>query len=186
MKALRDRHGTTIFGVGAFILPGPPLCTLRPRDSSRPPPRGFTLLELTIVLLIAAVTTAVAAAVFSSYLARSSARRAAQVFQRDLTLARSSAMRARERVTIRFDEDSLFYTLTSATGRQYAERRFGPTWDLNLDAIDLDMQGDTVAFDSRGVADLTDQATREAVFGAGVNEYVVTFNARGSSRVAAR
>jgi prepilin-type N-terminal cleavage/methylation domain-containing protein len=162
------------------------LCTLRPTRSSQLSPQGFTLLELTIVLVIAALTMAVAASVFSSYQARTSARRAAQVFQRDLTLARSSAMRARDAVTVLFDEDSLLYSVASQGGRTYMTRHFGPTWDLNLTEIDLDIPGDSVVFNSRGVADLRHRSTREAVFAAGETEYVVTFNAMGASRLEQR
>lgn len=148
-------------------------------------PAGFSLVEITIVLVIGAVMLTLAASTFSSYQSRSSARRAAQVFSRDLTLARSSARRTREPVVVRFYESSLWYTVTTGSGRELARRRFGGGGDLRLSAIDLEITGDSVAFDESGVAEL-DSATGIASFTAGTTAWEVEFNALGASRLAER
>lgn len=149
---------------------------------------GFTLLELTIVLILAGVTLGFAGLTFSGYFQRSSALRTAQVFARDLTLARSSAIRARESVVIRFFESSRWYQIVAIpSGTELARRRFGVNADVDLSAIDLRFVGDTVVFSSRGVADLStiqgSGSLGEARFKAGATQYSVFFNSMGASKV---
>lgn len=152
---------------------------------------GFTLLELTIVLILAGLTLGFAALSFGSYFQRSSARRAAQVFARDLTLARSSAMRAQEAVVIRFFESSRWYQVVALdSGTELVRRRFGVNADVDLSAIDLLFRGDTVVFNSRGIADLSNiqggGTLGEAEFESGTVTYGVSFNSMGASSVEER
>lgn len=153
--------------------------------------RGFTLLELTIVLLLAGLTLGFAGLTFSGYFQRSSARRAAQVFARDVALARSAALRSRENVVIRFYEDSRWYQVATAESEtELVRRRFGVNADVALTAIDLRFRGDTVVISSRGIADLSGilggGSLGEARFAAGATEYSVFFNSMGASKVEER
>jgi prepilin-type N-terminal cleavage/methylation domain-containing protein len=145
---------------------------------------GFTLLEMTVVLIIGGVLMGMAALTFGDVNTRGSARRAAQVFSRDLALARSAAVRGRETVVIRFKEtaDSLRYTVTTASGRQLARREFNADDDVNLSAIAIGETGDSVVFSNRGIATLG-AATGTATFRAGATTYQVTFNGMGASKV---
>lgn len=152
---------------------------------------GFTLLEIVVVLILAGLTLGFAGLTFSGYFERSSARLAAQVFARDLALARSSAVRARERVVIRFFESSRWYQVVALeSGTEIVRRRFGVNADVNLSTIDLVFRGDTVVFDSRGVADLStirgSGTLGEARFAAGAIAYTVYFNSMGASKVEER
>jgi prepilin-type N-terminal cleavage/methylation domain-containing protein len=146
--------------------------------------QGFTILEITVVLAIAAVMLGISGLYMTGYLTRSSARRAAQVFSRDLAQARSFATRSREGVTIRFVEDSLSYRVESDGGRLLAWRRFQPQDEVTLSELDLELDGDTLRFDPRGLASLPGLGA--AVFSAGANRYEVRFNGTGTSRVEAR
>jgi prepilin-type N-terminal cleavage/methylation domain-containing protein len=152
--------------------------------SPRPADRrlGFTLLEMAVVLVIGAILVSMATLTFSSVNSRQSARRAAQVFSRDVALARSMAVRGRERVVIRFDETDLWYEVETASGRQVAIRRFGPDQDVNLSDIDLTTTGDSLSFSNRGIATLA-ASVDTATFSVGTVTYVVTFNGMGASRV---
>lgn len=150
---------------------------------------GFTLLELAVVLVLAGLVLGSAGLTFSDYFERSSASRAAQVFARDLTLARSSAVRAREAVVIRFFESSRWYqVVVQASGTELVRRRFGVNADVDLSVIDLVFQGDTVVFNSRGVADMSGivGSLGEARFASGTRAYSVYFNSLGASKVEER
>lgn len=153
--------------------------------------RGFTLLELLIVVVLAGVTLGFAGLTFSGYFQRSSARRAAQVFARDLTLARSTAVRAREKVVLRFYPSTRWYQIvTQASGTEIVRRRFGVNADIDLSEIDLRFRGDTMVFNMRGVIDFANQENTGslglATFTAGTTEYGVSFNTMGASKVEER
>lgn len=152
--------------------------------------RGFTLLELLVVVFLAGMVMAFATMAFSGYFQRSSARRAAQVFARDLALARSSAIRAKEPVVIRFYESSRWYQIvTQTSGTELARRRFGVSADVDLSAIDLKFHGDTVMLSRRGVVDLSNiqggGSLGVASFSVGSTRFKVSFNSLGASKVEA-
>ena len=147
---------------------------------------GFTLLELVVVLSITAIGLTFAGVAFNAYFERVSAERAAQVFAQDLTLARDWAMRSREPVVIRFFETNMWYQVeaqTSAT--EVTRRRFGVNADIDLTAVTLDMTGDSVVFDTRGVADLSGAGgpLGVATFSSGAVSYTVSFNSMGASKI---
>jgi len=152
-------------------------------------PGGFTLLELTIVLVLTGLVMAIAGLTFSGYFQRSSARRAAQVFARDLSLARSTALRSRSKVVIRFDETNRWYQIVSKeSGSQIVRRRFGEDADVALSGINLMIAGDSLVFNVKGVADLSDiqgssTTLGEATFMFGAIRYTVFFNSLGASMI---
>ncbi|MEM7416434.1 MAG: GspH/FimT family pseudopilin [Gemmatimonadota bacterium] len=147
---------------------------------------GFTLIELLIVVTIAAVVITLGTLAFSDYFQRDAARRAAQVFAQDLTAARSFALRSSEPVVIRFYEGSLWYEVVSqSTATEIARRRFGTNADIDLSGVTLDLAGDSLLFDSRGMADMVAWGTTiaTATFSSGAITYRVSFNGMGASKI---
>ena len=147
---------------------------------------GFTLVELLIVLSITAIGLTLAGLAFTGYFGRVSAERAAQVFAQDLTLARSYAIRSREPVVLRFYESSLWYEVEAqSSATEVATRRFGVNADVDLAAVTLDIAGDTLVFDSRGMADLSGAGgpLGTATFSSGAVTYTVSFNSMGASKI---
>jgi type II secretory pathway pseudopilin PulG len=147
---------------------------------------GFTLLEVAITLLLIGTVTTFGVLSFGGYFQRAAAQRAAQVFARDLTLARAWATRARQPVVIRFYESALRYEVVEqANGTQVALRRFGTNADIDLSAVTLDFTGDSVVFDARGTADLSTAsgALGTATFSSGASRYTVSFNGMGASKI---
>jgi Tfp pilus assembly protein FimT len=138
---------------------------------------------MAVALVVVVILLAVASVAFTDYNERTSARRAAQVFAGDLTLARSMAVRGRESVTIQFNEGSKWYTVTTSTGRELARRRFGPSGEVNLTAVTLDLTGDSLRFSARGVGNLGAATLGNAVFTSGSVDYQVQFNSLGASKV---
>lgn len=147
--------------------------------------RGFTLLELMVVLTISAVSLVIASVIFASFLDRSTARQSARVFARDLALARANAIQARTSVVIRFSENDLEYVVENGQGRVLARRHFGPDEDLALSVLDLQTAGDSVVFNGRGILDMSGFGgpLGTASFNARGSSYTVSFNATGASRI---
>ena len=144
------------------------------------------MLEVAITLLLIGLVTTFGVLSFDGYFQRVAAQRAAQVFARDLTLARGWATRARQPVVIRFYEAGLRYEVVEqATGTSVAVRRFGTNADIDLSAVTLDFTGDSVVFDARGAAELTTAsgALGTATFSSGASRYTVTCNSRGASKI---
>lgn len=147
------------------------------------------------MLVIAGLVMGLAGLTFSGYFQRSSAKRTAQVFARDLTVARSAAVRSRQKVVIRFFEPGRWYQIVTMTsGTELVRRRFGVGGDVGLSGIDLLFGGDSVVFSARGVVDLTNAQTGtkcaaslgEASFVLGASAFVVCFNSMGASKVVAK
>ncbi len=146
----------------------------------------MTILELVVVLILTSLALGIAVLYFGSYYQTTSARRAAQIFAQDLTLARAAALRAREPVVIRFDQTNLWYSISiQDAGTELARRRFKTNPDIPLSAISLDTAGDSLVFNSRGEADLTGTTNPvgTATFTSGTVTYTVNFNSMGASKV---
>jgi len=148
---------------------------------------GFTLIELTIVVVIAGIVVTLGGLTFSGYFQRSSARRAAQVFAQDLVAARSFAIRSQEAVVVRFYETTLWYEVsTQSTATEITRRRFtGSSADIDLSGVTLDTTGDSLVFSSRGLADMSGAggSLGTATFSSGAITYTVSFNGMGASKI---
>jgi prepilin-type N-terminal cleavage/methylation domain-containing protein len=147
---------------------------------------GFTLIELLVVVTVAAIVMTLGTLAFSDYFQRNSARSAAQIFAQDLVAARSFAVRAQERVVVRFYESTLWYEVESqSTATAVARRRFGANADVDLSGVSLDMPGDSLVFSVRGIADMTGAGgpLGTATFSSGAITYTVSFNGMGASKI---
>ena len=146
---------------------------------------GFTVVELLVTLILFTIAMALGSSVFSGYQSRTAAQRAAQVFAMDLSLARTSAVRGREVVIVDFGEAGGSYVIRLESGDTILRREFGRNDDFPLDSLNLQLTGDSLAFDSRGVGDLSGSASPlgTASFAAGANIYDVSFNVMGASKV---
>ncbi len=148
--------------------------------------RGFTLIEVVMVLVIVGTGLVFATLSFSGYFQRAAAQRAAQVFANDLTMARALATRSRVTVVIRFYESTLRYEIEArGAAVDVVQRRFGANADIDLSAVSLDFVGDSVVFNSRGFADLSGASgpLGTANFSSGAARYTVSFNSMGASKI---
>jgi prepilin-type N-terminal cleavage/methylation domain-containing protein len=147
---------------------------------------GFTLIELLVVVSVGSIVMALGTLAFSGYFQRNSARSAAQVFAQDLIAARSFAVRSQEPVVIRFYESTLWYQVASqSTTTEIATRRFGASADIDLSSVTLEIDGDSLVFNVRGMADLAGAggALGTATFSSGAITYTVSFNGMGASKI---
>ena len=154
-----------------------------------PPTRlGFTVIELLVSLILFTTAMTLTSIVFIGYQSRTAAQRAAQVFAMDLSYARTSAVRGRETVIVDFDVGAVSYVIKRGAGDTLLWRRFGDDDEIRLDWVDLNLTGDSLVFDTRGVGDLSGAGSSlgRASFAAGETIYDVSFNVMGASKVEAR
>jgi prepilin-type N-terminal cleavage/methylation domain-containing protein len=147
--------------------------------------RGFTLLEITVSLLIMSLALAGLSVAFGSYNQSTSARRAAEVFAYDLSVGRSFSVRTRDTVKVVFSETTPSYTVESLGGDTLVQRSFTATSEFKLDTLDLQATGDSIYFDTRGRINFggITGSIGVARFIAGGGRYQVRFNVLGTSRV---
>jgi Tfp pilus assembly protein FimT len=142
---------------------------------------------MVIVLLVIAVTLAIAAQAYGFFLARTTARRAAEVFVLDLALTRTAAMRERRPVTLVAQEALKRYSIRTSTGDTIALRNYDGDEEMMLTQLQIDLPGDSVRFSARGIANLGGGpgTLGTARFTAGSLTYTVRFNSTGTAEIQA-
>lgn len=98
--------------------------------------RGYTMIELALVISIAGLIAAIALPTFARGLRGSRASAAATVVQADLELAFSYAARQRRPVRVNWNAASMTYTVADrSTGTVFVTRRLGSTGDYTLSEV---------------------------------------------------
>ena len=150
---------------------------------------GFTLVELVFVLAMSAILMTIVVNVFSRYTRERAAQQAAYLLSRDLRLARARAIGSRQPVARVVEPAARAYVIRDQRGTVIARRTFAAGSDLMIESITLGLDGDSVVFSAQGVAIAMPGAVggvAEAVVGSPTRDYVVRFNATGSSRIVER
>ncbi|NNM07137.1 MAG: prepilin-type N-terminal cleavage/methylation domain-containing protein [Gemmatimonadetes bacterium] len=147
--------------------------------------RGFSVVEILVVLLLIAILLSWAAGAFNGYQQRVAARRAAEVFVQDLNVTKTEASRSRRVTVLDFDEGGLGYVVRMESGDTILRRSYDDQAEIPLTFLDLQTAGDTLAFDRQGQADLggTGAALGRAVFSRGNTSFTVSFNSMGVARI---
>jgi prepilin-type N-terminal cleavage/methylation domain-containing protein len=152
--------------------------------STRFDTRGFALVELVMVLVLAAVLLSLGGVSLRRWTDRHAVRSAAELFARDLSLARGAAMRERAPVTLRPDDPGVGYRIVGAGERELAHRDYARGDGIRLHAIRFIQPEGGVVFGSRGMAELEGEgALGEVRFLLSDHEWIVHFNAAGVARV---
>ncbi len=146
------------------------------------------MIEILDTLILFTIAMGLSSLVFANFQSRTAAQRAAQVFAMDLSLARTSAVRGMEAVIVRFDEAGMSYLIRLESGDTIQERGFDRDDEIPLDSLNLQLTGDSLVFDTRGVGDLSGSGSSLGVasFAVGETTYDVSFNVMGASRVESR
>lgn len=113
--------------------------------------RGFTLVEMLIVLSIISLAMLVANGSYITFRESSTLNRAARVVAADVALARSYAIRNRAVVAFVADESSQSYVIRDAGGTVYLNRVFDVSSEMLIGSIDVIATGDSITFNERGL-----------------------------------
>jgi prepilin-type N-terminal cleavage/methylation domain-containing protein len=98
--------------------------------------RGFTLIEMLIVVVVVGVMAMVAAPSVGRGVAQARVKRAASIVAGDLEVAVTNAARQRKPIRITFTSGTRSYTVADrATGEVLMSRDFGPGSELALNSF---------------------------------------------------
>ena len=91
-------------------------------------------------------------------------------------------------MTILFSESEFTWIMRAETGDTLVTRYWDGQDESELETMDLDLEGDSLRFNSRGVSDISTSRTSLATarFLAGNSEYEVNFNGMGAYRIDAK
>jgi prepilin-type N-terminal cleavage/methylation domain-containing protein len=121
------------------------------RPEHRTSERGFTIVEMLIVVTIISLVGLLANTSYRSFRERAILNRAATVVASDMALTRSYAIRERQNVSLVADEANRRYVIRTAAGDTLAARIFDSTTDLSVDSLNIRASGDSITFNSRGM-----------------------------------
>ncbi|MFQ5691397.1 MAG: Tfp pilus assembly protein FimT/FimU [Gemmatimonadota bacterium] len=145
--------------------------------------RGFTVLELLIAVTILAVITSVGLEGYRQFREATAVEHAAKQIGADLWLTRSFAIQRRTNVSLVADEAARTYRIRDTTGVVLARRFFDRDSALPLDSLSINLAGDSVTFNARGLQ-VGNGAQIEVARGGRAR--TLTMNAMGRSRVLPR
>ena len=122
---------------------------MRPGDLTSE--RGFTIVEVLIVVTILSLVSLLANTSFRNFRERAILNRAARVVATDMALTRSLAIRERQNVSLVADESGLTYAIRNANGDTLAVRSLDSSSDFAVDSLNVLAAGDSITFNSRGL-----------------------------------
>lgn len=145
---------------------------------------GFTLIELLLAIITVAVLLGVAYGGYRQFNEAVVVKKAANIIGSDVALTRSLAIQRRSNVSLVADEPQRSYVIRDTAGAVLARRSFDRTAALPLDMLDVQADGDSVAFNSRGL--MASGAGVVIELGRGERRRAVTVNALGRYQVSDR
>lgn len=113
--------------------------------------RGFTLVELLIVMSIVSLSLLIANSSYTTFREAATLNRAARIVAADAALARSYAIRNRTTVSLVADEANQSYEVHDESGTVYLVRQFDAASEMKLETLDVKLPGDSLTFNSRGL-----------------------------------
>jgi len=139
---------------------------------------GFTLIELITVLVIISVMIGIVGTQYSAYLERTTPDRAARIVGSLVSLTRSAAIQRRNFVTMAVNPVDLTVMIRTEEDT-IRTMRFGPDSDMELTALDTNIDGDSITFNPRGMCSVCGIAGNGITVSGRETTYFVTFNALG-------
>lgn len=112
---------------------------------------GFTVLELIMAMSTAVFMLALTVGAYRQFNEAIVVQKAAGLVATDLALTRSYAIQRRSNVSLVAQEPSLRYQLRDVDGTVLAYRDYDRSSGLPLDFLDVQSEGDSVTFNSRGL-----------------------------------
>ncbi len=117
--------------------------------------RGFSLIELIVVIALIAILTAIAVPSYQTFMVRSRLKGAARQVMSDLMNARMMAVSLNQRVKVHIEADGHTYKIWSdadGNGTVADNEGVNISKDVHQDYYDVTLTGNSVIFNPRGAA----------------------------------
>ncbi|MCD6569391.1 MAG: GspH/FimT family pseudopilin [Deltaproteobacteria bacterium] len=111
--------------------------------------RGFSMVELMVVVVIIAIGAALAAPSLSSWLAKQKLNSSARTLASHLQQARMASVEGNENVRVSFDPNNEWYIAIANTQGIIVPKTFMPA---GIDIVNITFTNNSTGFNSRGIA----------------------------------
>jgi len=112
---------------------------------------GVTLIELLIAITVLGTILTVGMRAYVNFNEALTGRKAARLIAADVALTRFYAIQRRSNVALVADEATMTYMIRAADGTVLRRRYHDVTSALPLDLLDIQLSGDSLVFNARGL-----------------------------------
>lgn len=145
---------------------------------------GLTVLETIIVLVMIGIAAALSYPKLLDNARRERARRSIEAVAREVSVARSYAIRSGRRIALIVDGANLRMMVRDTSGRVFRRLDLGPDRELRVESLDLTLRGDSILFSPRGFCLNCDPITPARIHvQSGARARSVTVNVLGRAEI---
>lgn len=173
MRRCSGRQLSCAYGLGRSTDEG----TRRRLESPGRWQAGFTLVEMLMAIAVASILLALGYNGYRQFNESITVRKAAKTLASDLALTRSFAIQRRANVSLVIDETNRTYIIRASDGTALVGRSFNAGSGLALERMVLDVAGDSITFNSRGL--LVGASSVQVGVGRGERTQRISVNALG-------
>lgn len=112
---------------------------------------GMSLPELLLAIVVAGILMSIGYGGLHDYIFAQRGRRAAQTLAFQVTIARSLAIRSGQTISLVANETARSIVVRDSEGTVYRSLDLGPSGELTVERLDIELAGDSLVFSRRGM-----------------------------------
>lgn len=112
---------------------------------------GMSLPELLMAIVVAGIMMSIGYGGLHNYIFSQRGRRAAQTLAFQVTIARSLAIRSGQTISLVANETARSIVVRDSAGTVYRRLDLGPSGELTVERLDIELAGDSLVFSRRGM-----------------------------------
>lgn len=112
---------------------------------------GMSLPELLMAIVVAGIMMSIGYGGLHNYIFSQRGRRAAHTLAFQVTIARSLAIRSGQTISLVANETARSIVVRDSAGTVYRSLDLGPSGELTVERLDIELAGDSLVFSRRGM-----------------------------------